>query len=76
MYYLFDVANPSGRAVCGRSFAGSGFEARQERGYLSLVSVMCCQLEVSASGRSLLQRSSTECGLSECDHEASTLRRP
>ena len=43
--------------------------------YLSLVSVVCCQVEVSVSGRSLVQRSPTECGLSECDREASMIRR-
>jgi hypothetical protein len=31
---------------------------------LSLVSVVCCQVEVSASGWSLVQRSPTECGVS------------
>jgi len=44
---------------------------------MSVVSVVCCQVEVSATGRSLVQRSSTEgvcvcvcvcvC-VSECDH--------
>ena len=28
---------------------------------------LCCQLKVSASGRSLVQRSPTDCGVSECD---------
>jgi hypothetical protein len=42
----------------------------------SVVSVVCCQVEVSASGRSLVQRSPTECGVSECDHISSTVRRP
>ena len=42
---------------------------------MSLVSVGCCEVEVSASGWSLVQRSPTECGVSECDREASTLRR-
>jgi hypothetical protein len=27
------------------------------------VSVVCCEVEVSASGRSLVQRSPTECGV-------------
>jgi hypothetical protein len=36
----------------------------------------CCQVEVSASGWSLGQRSPTECGVSECDREASIKRRP
>jgi hypothetical protein len=38
------------------------------------VSCECCQ--VSASGWSLVQRSPTECGVSECDREASIMRRP
>jgi hypothetical protein len=40
-----------------------------------LVNVMCCQINVSASGRSLFQRSPTECGVSERDHEAWIMRR-
>jgi hypothetical protein len=28
---------------------------------------LCCQVEVSATGRSLFQRSPTDCGVSECD---------
>jgi hypothetical protein len=39
-------------------------------GCLSFVSVVCCQVEVSASGWSLVQGSPTECGVSECDREA------
>jgi hypothetical protein len=33
-------------------------------GCLSVVSVVCCQVEVSATGQSLVQRSPTECGVS------------
>jgi hypothetical protein len=33
---------------------------------MSVVSVVCCQVEVSATGRSLVQRISTEYGVSEC----------
>ena len=37
---------------------------------MSLVSVVCCQVDVSATGRSLAQRSSTDCGVSnERDRE-------
>jgi hypothetical protein len=43
---------------------------------LSLVSAVCCQVEVSASGSSLVQRSPTECDVSECDLETSKSRRP
>jgi hypothetical protein len=48
-----------------------GFESRRGHGCLSLVSVVCCQVEVFATGWSLVQRSPTECGVSECDREAS-----
>jgi hypothetical protein len=47
-----------------------------EHRYLSLVSVACCPVEVSASGSSLVQRSPTESGVSECNREASIMRRP
>ena len=39
-----------------------------------LVSVVCCQVEVSATGRSLVQRSPTECGVSEYDRRTSKKR--
>jgi hypothetical protein len=36
------------------------------------MSVVCCQVEVSATSWSLVQRSPTECGVSKvCDHEIS-----
>ena len=38
-----------------------------------LLSVVCCQVQVSAKGRSLVQRSHLECGVSECDREASIM---
>jgi hypothetical protein len=42
---------------------------------MSLVSVVCCQVEVSATGWSLVQRSPTECSVFKlCDHETSTKR--
>jgi hypothetical protein len=40
------------------------------------MSVVCCQVEVSARGRSLVQRSPTKCGVTECDLETSKMRRP
>jgi hypothetical protein len=60
---------PLGCWVCG-------FESLLGHGCLSLVSVVCCKVEVSATDRSLMQRSPTECGVSRCDREASTMRRP
>ena len=62
--------------VCGRSLAEilvsnpSGWH-----GCLSLVCVVCCQVEGSASAWSLFQRSPTDCGVSECDHGSSIMRR-
>jgi hypothetical protein len=34
--------------------------------WLSVVSVVCCQVEVSVTGWSLVQRSPTDCGASFC----------
>jgi hypothetical protein len=42
---------------------------------MSVVSVVCCQVEVSASGSSLVQRRPTECRVSQCDSEASIMGR-
>jgi hypothetical protein len=40
------------------------------QGYLSLLNVVCCQMEVPGSGRSLVQRSLTECNVAnECGRE-------
>ena len=41
-----------------------GFESCRGHGCLFVVSVMCCQLELSATGRSLVQRSPTDCVVS------------
>jgi hypothetical protein len=51
------------------------FEYRRGHGFLSLVSVVCWQVEVSASGWLLIQRSPTERGVSECDNESLIMRR-
>jgi hypothetical protein len=48
------------------------FESRWRHERLFLVGVLCCQVQVSASGRSLVERIPTECGVSEYDREAST----
>ena len=41
---------------------------------MSLVNVVSCQVELSATGRSVVQRSPTDCGVSECDREVSIMR--
>jgi hypothetical protein len=38
--------------------------------------VVFCHIQVSATGRSLVQKSPTECGVPEWDLETSTIRRP
>ena len=61
------VAARSMAYVCGRSPAeilGSNYHRRHR--CLSVVSVVCCQVEVSATSWSLVQRSPTECGASLC----------
>lgn len=42
---------------------------------MSVLGVVGCQVEVSASGRSLVRGGPTECGMSECDPEAKIMRR-
>jgi len=46
------------------------------RGCVSLVNVVFCQAEISSSAWSVVQRSSTEFGVFECDCEAWVVRRP
>jgi len=48
-----------------------GFESRRGHRYLSLVNVVYCQVEVSATGRSLVQWRPNECDVSECDRGTS-----
>ena len=64
-------ANPSGRSLAGTE----GSNHAEGHRCMSFVSVLCCQVEVSATGRSLVQRSPTDCGVSEGDAETSMVRR-
>jgi predicted Zn-ribbon and HTH transcriptional regulator len=77
---LAEFADPSGRPVKGvglRPLAcwDCGFEFRRVHGYLYVVNFVCCQGEVSKTVRSLIQRNSTECVVSERDLETLTMRR-
>jgi hypothetical protein len=66
------VAARSQTWVFGRSLCWDcGFKSRRGHGCLSLMIVVCCQGEVSASGWTLVQRSPTACRVSEFDREAS-----
>ena len=60
------VAARSKAWVCGRSLAGIA-GSNPAGAWISVCCVVCCRAEVSATGRSLVQRSPTECGVSECD---------
>ena len=58
--------NPSGHAAQGVGLQplacwDCGFESCEGHEYLSLLSVVCCQVEASATGRSLIQSSPTKC---------------
>jgi hypothetical protein len=59
------VAARSKTWVYGRSLAGIAGSNPAEA-WMSVVSVVWCQLEVSASGWSLVQRNLTECGVCVC----------
>jgi hypothetical protein len=69
------IADPSGSAVSGvglrpLAYWDCGFESHRGHGCLSVVSVVCCQVEVSATGWSFVRRSPTERGVSKnCDRE-------
>ena len=53
--------------MCGRSPAEIvGSNPTGGHGCLSVVSVVCFQVEVSATSRSLVQRSPVDCGASSC----------
>ena len=71
------MAARSVAGFCGRSLAGiAGSNPAGGMDVCFFVSVVYGQVVVSASGSSLLQRSPTECGMSECDLETSTMKRP
>jgi len=70
------VAARSKKWFCGHSLASCEFEFHRGHECLSNVSVLCCQVEVSATVWSPVQTNPTECGVSECDREIATKRRP
>ena len=72
---MFRHADPNGHAVYNLRLPPltcweCGFESPRDTDVCREFCVLC-QVEVSALGRSLVQRSPTECGVSiECDREA------
>ena len=63
-------------SVCGRSLAGTAGPNPAGGMDDSVVSVDCCQVEVSVLGLSHIQRRPTECDVSECDSEPSKMKKP
>ena len=65
---MYFVAGPSSRAVGvglrPLAWCHRGFESHPGHGCLSVVSVVCCQVEVSATDWLLVQRSPSDCGAS------------
>jgi len=57
--------------VCGRTRVG--IVGSNPAGGMDAC-VVCCQVQVSSSGCSLVQRNCTECGVFESDLETSTVR--
>ena len=61
------LLNQVAKCLCLSFFSWDrGFESQRGHGYLSVVSVVCCQVEVSATSWSLVQRSPTDCAASLC----------
>jgi hypothetical protein len=74
IYYRYKILGARSKAwACGHSLAG--IMGSNTAGGLDIC-LLCCQVEVSASGWSLVQRSPTECGVSELYCKASIMRRP
>jgi hypothetical protein len=70
------IQNKSGSKGKTQELVKKKKKTHRGHGCLSLVSVVCCQVEVSATSWSLVQRSPTDCFVSKvCDHETSTKRR-
>jgi len=55
---------------------GCGFESRPGPGYLSVLSVVYCQVETFALGWSPVRKSPADCGVSKFDHESPIMRSP
>ena len=70
------MAERSKARECDLSLAGIAGSNSARVMDLSLVRVVCCQIEVSAMGRSLVQRSPADCSVMVCDLETSRIRRP
>ena len=75
-----DHRRPRRSRCLRRGFAAArllGLRVRIPPGaWMFVVSVMCCQVEVCATGWSVFQRNLSKCDVSGCDRETSTRLRP
>jgi hypothetical protein len=62
--------------ACDRSLAENAGSNPAGDMDVYLLLVLCRQVEVSATDRSLVERSPTEYGVSKCDNEVSIMRMP
>ena len=69
------MAAPLKASICGRSLAGITGANPPGLMNVCLLQMLCDQVHASAKGRSLVQRSPPECGVSEYDLETSTMMR-
>jgi hypothetical protein len=67
IYFIFPMA---------ARLMGCGFGSRRGNGCLSLAGVVCCLVEVYASGTSHDRRNPTKCGVSQYYREISIMSRP
>jgi hypothetical protein len=63
------------RCYAAASFLGLRVRIPPEE-WMSVMNVMCCQVQGSVSGWWRAQKNHNECGVSEYDRESSTVRRP
>jgi hypothetical protein len=73
--YCVTVAARSKAWVCGGSLAGIPDSNPVGASMSVSCECVCCQVEVSSLGLSLDHTSPNQCGVSEYDHEASTMKR-
>jgi hypothetical protein len=71
-----DIFRGGGGALNPRACWDGGDKNHGGPGCISRVSVVCCHIEVSATGLSLAQRGPTVCDVSEYESETSISRRP
>jgi hypothetical protein len=76
VWYFYQYFGKTGVGLQPLACWDCGFESHRAHECLSIVNVVCCQVEVSATSWSLVQMSPTDCRVSEYDLETLRMRRP